>query len=64
MSKCYCGCCGMEEVTTNLFCHKCSKHIKPIDTNFPYGAYENKPHNRTYFAQFGKECPYSTVLYN
>lgn len=45
----YCGCCGRE--CTGEWCLDCIGHLLPRDGNI-------YPHERTYFAQFKKPCPF------
>ena len=45
----FCGCCGT--LSKGEFCVKCRQHVLPINGN--RHAWE-----RTYFAQFGQDCPY------
>lgn len=45
-----CGCCGRElKRDVGGWCPDCAKHLLPA--NVP-------PWDRTYFAQFGKPCPF------
>lgn len=46
----YCGCCGTE-IQHGDWCLKCSQHLLPANRGLPIWE-------RTYFAQFGKDCPY------
>ncbi len=45
----YCGCCGRH--TSGEWCHDCQSHLLPRGRD----ACE-----RTYFAQHGRDCPYTT----
>ena len=48
----YCGCCGVELVGGDMWCVHCRSHV------LVYGA----PWDRTYFAQYGKECPHALAV--
>jgi len=49
----YCGCCG-NEIPFGDWCLKCTKHILQ---NRYISIWE-----RTYFAQYNKDCPYQIKL--
>jgi len=44
----YCGCCG-RPTSNYIWCDDCKAHIADHHRDF---------HERTYFAQHGKDCPY------
>lgn len=50
----FCGCCGHEISATRPvdsdWCGLCESHLDPLTSMASW--------NRTYFAQFGKPCPY------
>ncbi len=57
----YCGCCGREIVYGKehnhwQWCVDCLPHIDP-NPRLP-------PHEKTYFARNGQECPYQVKAYN
>lgn len=43
----FCGCCG--RAATGEWCNPCRAHVLP--------SLGRAPHERTYLAQFGVECP-------
>lgn len=45
----YCGCCGREIGPFEDWCRDCTKHV----------LNEGPLHEKTYFAQFSVECPFS-----
>lgn len=50
----HCGCCGREVPRCNglPWCKDCKKHLNQL----------NSPaYNQTYFAQFGKPCPFEEI---
>jgi hypothetical protein len=48
----YCGCCGRECRRGHLWCQDCEAHLLPSEPRHRFS------HERTYFAQHGKECPF------
>lgn len=46
----YCGCCGRQIGERELWCRDCTAHVK--HTSEPIWE-------RTYFAQYGKDCPFT-----
>jgi hypothetical protein len=52
MATKYCGCCGRETLN-DWWCHECKAHVDPIVTK--------PPHERTYFAQHQRDCPFQVV---
>ncbi len=44
----HCGCCGVE-ISADQWCARCKRHL--LANHLP-------PWERTWFAQFGKQCPY------
>ena len=51
----YCGCCGEQLHWADfykLWCRRCRGHVYPV-----VGVYV-PTHERTYFAQHGRPCPY------
>ena len=55
MKQHYCGCCGCEIPPKDedlMWCKRCDKHVlHPKNRWIPW-------HERTYFAQHGKDCPF------
>lgn len=48
----FCGCCGREtNLVNDYWCSDCDSHV--------IKRHAVAPHNRTYFAQFKKPCPYA-----
>lgn len=45
-----CGCCGREIGETQIWCADCDRHI----------AKHGELWDRTYWAQYGKACPFQT----
>lgn len=56
MSEHYCGCCGRQlgagTRTDPMWCADCKKHL----IRAPWWMYP--PWQRTYFAQYGTDCPF------
>ena len=55
----FCGCCGRQIKAdlwfeAYLWCKECIEHLLPRE-----GRCVNGPWDRTYHAQYGKDCPYS-----
>ena len=49
----FCGCCG-RQIKSDYWCKDCVKHLLPRK-----GRCVNGPWDRTYYAQYNKNCPYS-----
>lgn len=49
----FCGCCGCQ-IQHGEWCLPCSKHLMHAKGYIPMWE-------RTYFAQFGMDCPYQAV---
>jgi hypothetical protein len=53
----YCGCCGRE--CKGEWCADCKAHLRQLTLRPGLGcALDNAPWERTYYAQFGEDCPY------
>jgi hypothetical protein len=56
----FCGCCGASLARgrpDDDWCTPCKKHIAPVVLQ----GVRNAPWDRTYFAQFKKDCPYQVT---
>ena len=54
----FCGCCGRQIKLGYKYvyqwCKECKEHLLPKE-----GRCVSGPWDRTYYAQYGKDCPYS-----
>lgn len=48
-----CGCCGRKALDGSIWCDDCRTHVIQ-----PKGIEHIAPHDRTFFAQHGKPCPF------
>lgn len=46
----FCGCCGRECYAGEEWCRACAEHVLPCGL---------PPWDRTWFAQYGVECPFT-----
>ena len=56
MDRSYCGCCsGDLDDSRSDWCNRCHPHV--LSDTRPDRTFRPQ-YDRTYFAQFGRECPY------